>query len=63
MKQTFYCPKCGLKLDKLHYILGVGGIKHLAGYCKLHKTIFVNKVENLKIPTQFSKKMQQPKLF
>jgi len=57
------CQKCGLELKKLHYIVGVGGVKHLTGYCKLHKTVFVNKIEGLKIPTRFSKKALQPKLF
>ena len=58
----FNCPKCNSKLNKLHYVLAVNGTKHLAGYCKIHKTVFIERIESLKIPTKFSKKALQPKL-
>ena len=58
----FQCPKCYKKLSKLHYVFSINGDMHLAGHCEEHKTMFVKRVEDLKIPTRLSKKACQPKL-
>jgi len=70
MKSPFHCPKCGRKLSNLHYLVYVTDNIHLVGHCEIHERMYVNRVENLPIPTKLSKKAKhflkeskQPKLF